>query len=149
NIFHQVFIKSDNYWVTDHYKNWNWFWFTLQNKLINSFKIHHFKPEIQAVLNALLFGQRKLIDKETLTTYSNAGIVHILAISGLHVGILYLMLLYLLKPLKRVKKGAIFSIIITLTFLWSFAVLTGLSASVTRAVTMFSIIAIGKLMNRD
>lgn len=149
NIFHEVFLKPNEFYIGQHHNNWDSFWFTSQQKLTNSFNQHSFDKKTQAIVNALLFGQRKLLDKETLTTYSNAGIVHILAISGLHVGILYLLLISLLKPLKRVKKGKLIELAITLSFLWSFAVLTGLSASVTRAVTMFSILAIGRFLNRD
>ncbi len=149
NIFHEVFLKPNELFVGKHHNNWGSFWFTSQQKLTNSFNQHSFDKKTQAIINALLFGQRKLLDKETLTTYSNAGIIHILAISGLHVGILYLLLISLLKPLKRVKKGKFIELTVTLTFLWSFAILTGLSASVTRAVTMFSILAFGRFLNRD
>lgn len=149
NIFHEVFLKPNELFVGKHHDNWDSFWFNSQQKLTNSFNQHSFDKKTRAIINALLFGQRKLLDKETLTTYSNAGIVHILAISGLHVGILYLLLISLLKPLKRVKKGKLIELTVTLTFLWSFAVLTGLSASVTRAVTMFSILAIGRFLNRE
>ena len=149
NVFHQVFLKENNYFLVKHHKNWNSFWYNLQNKLVTSFNIHTFSNENKSILNSLLFGQRKLLDKETITTYSNAGIIHILAISGLHVGILYLLFQFLLKPLRRFKKGKIIELALILFFLWSFAILTGLSASVTRAVTMFSVIAIGKFLTRN
>lgn len=149
NVYHQVFLKDNDHLLVKHYKNWDSFWFHLQNKLVTSFNIHKFSDENKSILNSLLFGQRKLLDKETITTYSNAGIIHILAISGLHVGIIYLLLLFVLKPLTRIKKGKTIELILILFFLWSFATLTGLSASVTRAVTMFSIIAIGKYYNRN
>ena len=149
NIFHQVFLNNNDFIVLSHHENWNSFWYSVQNKLIDSYAIHHFDSKTNAILNSLLFGQRKLLDQETLATYSNAGIIHILAISGLHVGIIYLLLLTLFKPFHRIKNGKLLALILTLVFLWSFAIITGLSASVTRSVTMFSVIAIGNYLNRN
>ena len=99
-------------------------------------------------MNALLLGQRQDISDELTANYSKAGAVHILAISGLHVGIILVLLSFVLKPLERVKRGKLIKLVLIISFLWFFAVLAGMSASVTRAVTMFSALALGQFFNK-
>lgn len=96
----------------------------------------------RALINALLLGQRQDMNPEIIENYSNAGAIHILAVSGLHVGIVLWMLQWLLKPLNYIRRGKLYKVILILLFLWSFAIVAGLSASVTRAVMMFSIVAV-------
>lgn len=101
-----------------------------------------------AIIQALLLGQRQDISKEIYEEYAAAGAIHILAISGLHVGIILLILNWLFKPLNYLKNGLIFKTILLIILMWGFAILAGLSPSVVRAVTMFSFIAIGMQMRR-
>ena len=107
-----------------------------------------FKDNELAVINALLLGQRQDISSELMQSYVGAGAIHILAVSGLHVGIILLILTFLLKPLNYLKNGKIMASVSIVILLWMFAILAGLSASVVRAVTMFSAIAIGMYSNR-
>ncbi|WP_456437040.1 ComEC/Rec2 family competence protein [Psychroserpens sp.] len=117
---------------------------TINNRL-NTFD---FKPEELAIINALILGQRQDMDRGMYTEYANAGAIHILAVSGLHVGIILMMLSFVLKPIENLKRGNTIKVVIILALLWSFAVIAGLSASVTRAVTMFSIVAIAMHLKR-
>jgi len=114
----------------------------------NSLDQYNFSKEELSVMNALLLGQRQDISKELTANYSKAGAVHILAISGLHVGIILVLLSFVLKPLERVKRGKLIKLVLIISFLWFFAILAGMSASVTRAVTMFSALALGQFFNK-
>nr|WP_321231986.1 ComEC/Rec2 family competence protein [uncultured Psychroserpens sp.] len=107
-----------------------------------------FKPSELAIINAILLGQRQDMGKATYNNYVNAGAIHILAVSGLHVGIILLLLNILLKPIEQVKYGKFAKVCLIIFLLWSFAIIAGLSASVTRAVTMFSIVAIAMNLKR-
>lgn len=149
NIFHQTFIREGEIKIVNHRNNWDSFWYKNRQKLIASFSYQNWNNTTKSIVFALLFGYKNLIDPSIIENYQNSGVIHILAISGLHVGILYLFISFFLKPLRNTKKGLVLKLLITLVFLWSFAVLTGFNASVTRAVTMFSIIAIGRALNRD
>lgn len=111
-------------------------------------KTHPFNPDELAIINALLLGQRLDISEEIYSNYTNAGVIHILAISGLHIGIILLILSYVLKPIEQLKHGRFIKTILLILILWSFAIVAGLSASVTRAVTMFSIVAIAMNLKR-
>ena len=101
-----------------------------------------------SILQALVLGEKKDIDPELYNNYAAAGAVHILAVSGLHVGILFVILAFLFKPIRRIRFGIYFHSIVVVLLLWGFAVLSGLSPSVTRAVTMFSFFALATLLNR-
>ncbi|AEV34294.1 ComEC/Rec2-related protein [Owenweeksia hongkongensis DSM 17368] len=106
-------------------------------------------PESQAAITkALLLGYRYDIDDNTLKAYASAGAMHVLAVSGLHVGIVYTLAGYLLFFLMRIKRGAIVKSIILILLLWMFALITGMSASVVRAATMFTFVAIGTSLKR-
>jgi competence protein ComEC len=148
DVFHQLRLK-DNYIPAGQEKDLDYHVERLRNTLINSFSIHHYPAQIQNLINALLFGQRQDMDKDTTTSYTNAGVVHILAISGLHFTLLFIGLNWLLKPLKRAKRiGYLGHFIIIMVLMWLFAFITGLSASVVRAVAMFSFVLTGELFNR-
>jgi competence protein ComEC len=119
-----------------------------RNYVQESLKRHHFKPDELSVINALLLGQRQAISKQLIADYSKAGAIHILAVSGLHVGIILLILNWVFKPIERLKKGKFIKTVIVILFLWMFAFVAGLSASVVRAVTMFTFLAIGLSFQR-
>ncbi|MCF6349825.1 MAG: ComEC family competence protein [Flavobacteriaceae bacterium] len=119
-----------------------------RNRINNSLQRYSFKKDELAIINALLLGQRQNMSKELIESYQGAGAIHILAVSGLHIGILLLLLTYLLKSLAYFKNGKTLKLIISILLLWSFAFVAGLSASVIRAVTMYSAVAIGLVSNR-
>ena len=114
---------------------------SVRSKIIDKLKQANFGTEELGIIQALLLGQRNDISAETYNNYKNAGVVHILAVSGLHIGILLLLLQFLLRPLERLPKGKTLKLIAIVALLWCFALLAGLSASVVRAVTMFSLVA--------
>ncbi|WP_143308297.1 ComEC/Rec2 family competence protein [Chitinophaga vietnamensis] len=95
---------------------------------------------------ALLIGYRQDLDRDIVQDYTNTGIVHIIAISGMHLALLYGSLLWLLKwwPAKRFVN--IIKAVLVLLALWGFALLTGASASVLRSAVMFTGITIGSLV---
>jgi competence protein ComEC len=94
-----------------------------------------------AILSALLLGETSLLTKETTSDYSVAGVVHILAVSGMHVALIYQLILIILKITFR-KKRKWLTFILAMTLLWGYGALTGFSASVVRACCMFSFFVI-------
>ena len=101
-----------------------------------------------AFTSAILLGERKDLGKEIYKDFTSAGVVHILAISGLHIGIISGLLLLLFKPLQKVKYGKYLEWIIISILLWSYAFLIGNTPSVLRAVTMFTCVNLGFILNR-
>jgi len=107
------------------------------------------RDQSKAVMKALVLGDRSEIDAHLQEEYAKAGAVHLLAISGLHVGVLMIILQSLfgyLIPLHKYRRWLLF---LTVTSsLWCYAFLTGLSPSVLRAVTMFSFLSFSNVMHR-
>ena len=103
---------------------------------------------ILGIAEALLIGYRKDVDQEIWQAYSNTGIVHIIAISGLHMAMVYATVRWLLLLIPFFKKRKTIAILFALLFMWGFAALTGLPPSVTRAAVMFTAIGIGEITGR-
>jgi competence protein ComEC len=93
-------------------------------------------------------GQRGDVPDELTNAYAHTGTIHVLAVSGLHVGAIYLLLSWLLVLFNRTKTLRIFRTLIILAVLWGYAVLTGLAPSILRATVMFSFIVIGDTIGR-
>ncbi len=119
-----------------------------RENIIGKLKTYGFGQEELGVIQALLLGQRDDISEDTYNNYINAGAVHILAVSGLHVGILLLLLQFLLTPIERLPNGKTLKLILIVTLLWAYAFIAGLSPSIVRAVTMFSFLAYAMYLNR-
>jgi competence protein ComEC len=94
-------------------------------------------------------GQQQDISPDIIRDYQYAGAVHILSVSGLHIGFILLFVTFILKPLPNSKYGSLLKLIITLLSLSLFGVLAGLAPSVLRSVTMFSFVAIGQFLRRS
>lgn len=119
-----------------------------REKIISKLKKYDFGLEESGVIQALLLGKRDDISENTYDNYKNAGAVHILAVSGLHVGIFLFLLEFLLSPLERLPKGKTVKLLLIVLLLWSFAFVAGLSPSIVRAVSMFSFVAYAMYLNR-
>jgi len=120
----------------------------IRNTIISKLKKQNFGEEELSIIQALLLGQRHDISAETYNDYKNAGAVHILAVSGLHIGILLLLLQFLLRPLEHLTHGRKLKLAIIVILLWGFAFVAGLSASIVRAVTMFTFVAYALYLNK-
>lgn len=132
---HGSMVKKVSFWLRDHCR------------LAFQKTIRWSKEE--AVMEALVVGYRDGMAPEVQQAYANAGVVHVLAVSGLHVGILYLVLEKLLFFMRRRKSWLKWQTSLIVLVVWLFAFVTGLSGSVVRAATMFSLITIGRNWSRS
>jgi competence protein ComEC len=150
NIFNQIFTDNSKLLSLDKTKHTLFGFAALLREKINiKLNLFDFEESELAIINALLLGQRQDISKDIYNSYTQAGVIHILAVSGLHVGIILMLLNFLFKPLNYFKNGNYLKLIIIVLILWSYAVIAGLSASVVRAVTMFTAVAIGMHLKRQ
>lgn len=97
---------------------------------------------------ALVLGVKDGLDNEVKNAYAASGAMHVLAVSGLHVGIIYLLVSFLLGTFQNKKYGRWVFALVSLSVLWTYAMVTGFAPSVLRAVTMFSFIALAKASGR-
>jgi competence protein ComEC len=148
-IYKQLFLTKDQFSIqVDNKFSLNKLVEKSKNAIKNKLNNYSFSKDELSILYALFLGEKQYISQELKNNYSKAGVIHILAISGLHIGILLIIFLFLLKPLEYLKHGLIYKLVFTILLLWLFAFFTGLSASVVRAVTMYSFVAVGQLFNK-
>lgn len=119
-----------------------------RNRIINNLQKSGFGKNELAVIMALILGQQQEISQEIIRDYQYAGAVHILSVSGLHVGFILLFISFLLKPLPNTKFWNTLKLLIILLSLWVFALVAGLAPSVVRSAAMFSFVAIGMNLRR-
>ena len=100
------------------------------------------------IAKALLIGIKDHIDNDIKLAYSSAGAMHVLAVSGLHVGIVYLLLQAIFFQLKKSASGRVALALVSVFLIWFYAMITGLSPSVLRAATMFSVVALSEIKSR-
>lgn len=100
-----------------------------------------------AIALSLILGDRNSIDQEMIETYSKIGIIHLLSVSGLHVGIFILLIQFVFKKLKRPRP--LLRLMTIIFFLIVYSLITGGSLPVIRCAIMFSIIEFGKYIQRN
>ncbi len=119
-----------------------------REKLLRIYKRTGLKDEAYEILAALTLGAREEVSDDVKQVWTSAGATHVLAVSGLHVGIIFGIMQFLFSFMKGSKIGRILRAVILIMSLWLYALLTGLSPSVMRAACMFSILALGLAINR-
>ena len=150
DIHYQVYLQPKEYRVS-YLLHTNIFTNALINTRSNVLSIlRKFIPgeKETGVAEALLIGYRDDLDKDLVRSYSNTGVVHIIAISGLHLGMIYGLLILLLKPFRKVKWIRWAKPVIILAVLWGFSFLAGAVPSILRSAVMFSFIVIGESLGR-
>jgi competence protein ComEC len=151
NIYHQHFIPSqkDIYVIGKDPPN---AMIVYSGKLRQAcdriYKIY-LSPEEYKIASALVLGIRNTLDNNIKDAYSNTGTMHILAVSGLHVAIIFQILMLVLGKISKVRFCNYLLPAALLILLWFYAFMTGLSPSVLRAVTMFSFIIFAKALKRN
>ena len=146
-IFHNVFLKEKD-WVLLNENSKNRFAqliFSAREYVLSVLQknINTGKDEL-GIAEALLIGYTNDLDKDLVQAYSNTGVVHIIAISGMHLALIYVLLVWVFAKIPLVNKSKWLQLVLILTCLWLFSILTGASPSVLRAAVMFSFIAVGK-----
>lgn len=121
----------------------------LRSKIIGNLEKSNFNKAELNVAIALILGQQQDISPEIIRDYQFAGAVHILSVSGLHIGFILLFVTFLLKPFPNTRRGSFIKLLIILASLASFGLIAGLAPSVLRSVTMFSFVAIGMYLRRS
>ena len=147
-VYKQMYVTSANTFKLTSKKTVFGYAETIRNKINSTLNKHNISDENLSIINALLLGQRQEVTKATYKSFINSGAVHILAISGLHIGLLLLVLRAFFKPITYLKHGKVIASLAIIFLLWIYAFITGFSPSVVRAVIMFSLITIAMYANR-
>lgn len=150
-VFHQCFVDSAHFVFLEDEQGNEIFEtaYNIRSHLQNVLKRNGFRGEEFAVVSALLLGDRSAIDNELKSDFAGAGATHVLAVSGLHVGMIFLVLEFLLRFITKDRINSYLKAILLVIFLWAYAFITGLSPSVMRAAAMFSFLVVGKAINTE
>ena len=149
-ITHQAFLRDTSYlvlrqqqpapirrWLED-----------VRHSIVNALQTHIRDPQAAGLAEALLIGYKNDLDRDLLQSYADTGVVHIIAISGLHLGIIYWILRWLTRALPQKGRARWWRFIIILGSLWLFSLLAGAQPSVLRSAVMFSFILVSETLQR-
>ncbi len=149
-IYHQTYLSTEHYYIVEsNVVNSFYAWvYKVRAKLLWQLRESGLKGQELAVASALLLGYDDDIDNNLLQAYSASGAMHILSVSGMHAGLVYIAFLWLLQFAGPSLGARIFRTSVIIIMLWLYALLTGFSPPVIRAAAMFSMLAIGQSLNR-
>lgn len=152
NVYYQCWLKKPSWSILERDKgNVMLAWaYKSRAKLINVLKSRIQRKREFAVAAALILGYKEGLNNEIKSAYANTGATHVLAVSGLHAGLIWAIIAFLLKwvPLKS-RLWSWTKTTLTIFGLWMFALISGASPSVLRAATMFSFLILGNSLNRN
>lgn len=149
-IFHQIYLRSNNWFKTGFSKR-NTIYsraFNMRDFLLQRIRENKLTGDEFGVAAAILLGYDESLPAYLRKGYVAAGAMHVLCVSGLHVGIVFLIFSFLLGFLNRKGWQSSLKTILLLAIVWFYALLTGLSPSIQRASLMISFVLIGQLTNR-
>ncbi len=149
-LFFMVYLTQKDYLVSPEKQTFylKKYTHTTQAWLLKNLRTYIPDKKSLGVAEALLTGYREDMDKELAVEYSSTGVAHIIAISGLHLGMIQTGLLFLLSWLLKLKNGRQLRAILVIAILWAFALMTGGSPSVLRSALMFSMILMGEVIGK-
>jgi len=150
NVYHQLYLNNFSWKLLQNPEGFNLFRTAhkISDRFVAILNENGLKGREFAVASALIMGQSDMLDNETLQAYSGTGVMHILSVSGLHVGVIYIIINFLLGFMKNKGGQLILKTAVILFTIWIYALLTGMSPSVLRSAAMFTFISIGNATNR-
>lgn len=150
-IGYRIFLTESQFFLMDgqHQMNLYRYALILRERLIEILYQSGMKRENVPLVSSISFGAREDVDKETVRSFTNTGVIHVLAVSGMNVGLIFVVLDFLLRFLKRRRLGFLFHTVIILFSIWSYALITGMSASILRAAVMLTFVILGKAVQRN
>nr|WP_305067208.1 ComEC/Rec2 family competence protein [Mangrovivirga halotolerans] len=144
-------IKRDKGLVHKVKKLIYWLRYDIRQAILNQLGLQ--REDSKAIINSLLLGDRSELEEGLEKQYATLGLLHVLAVSGMHVGLVFMLLMWLYKLVSSYKSRIPFFrmilIVCGIVILWGYALLSGSAPSVCRAAFMFSLIWIGKCLDKN
>jgi len=151
NIYHQTYLKAEEM-IRIESKNCNpllRFSLSLRQVQLSRYRRLIKNDQAFALASALVLGYRSDLDEKTLSSYTKTGTIHALSVSGMHVGIIFFVLDFLLKFMDKNKLLKILKLTLILGLIWGYSILSGCSASVLRSAIMISLFILAKSLKKD
>jgi competence protein ComEC len=148
-IYGQVFTDLMDIQISSKIDKDIWYYTAnFRNQIISNLQKNGFAKKELAVIVALILGQQQEVSKDILQDYQFAGAIHILSVSGLHVGFILFFIEFILKPFSNNPKNKFIKLIIKLLSLCLFGFVAGFAPAILRSVVMYSFVIIGQYLNR-
>jgi len=120
----------------------------LRMHLVEKLRVNIRDTDALAVASTIILGYRADLRKEVQEAYSKTGTMHLLSVSGMHVGLIYLLISFVLAFLPPQKYGKVIKAVLSILAIWCYALITGFSPAVCRASLMLSMFIVGFAFNR-
>lgn len=145
NVYQQVYLNGKQVAVVGHAQGNALIGFAQRTRLalVANIKANMRDTDAIAVASTMLLGYRADLRKEVQQTYAQTGTMHLLSVAGMHVGLVYLFISFILSFLTKFKHGKPVKIVLSVLLIWCYALITGFSPAVCRASLMLSAIIIG------
>lgn len=149
-IYYQAFLREDQLYIIDRDQGNQFISFALnlRSQLVDKFYRYLRDSNAAAFASTLILGYRAELSRELIEAYSKTGTMHVLSVSGMHVGIVFLVLTLILKFMDKSHFTRLIRAFLIIFIIWFYALLTGFSAPVCRAAVMLSFIVMGKALNK-
>ncbi len=149
-ITHQVYLSPGQYIILPNSKkrSLSYFLDNTRDKVLAILRKNIPGKKELGLAEALLIGYKNDLDKTLVQSYTNTGVIHIIAISGLHLGLIYWLLVQLLRPMRRNKYVKWLRPLIIICGLWLFSLLAGGQPSILRSAVMFTCIVLGENLSK-
>ena len=147
-IYHSLYLTAKDFYVVQQPKESKNRLDRAQEYVRTIFHLYIRGHQEKAIAEALVIGYKYDLDDDLLQAYSNTGVVHVIAISGMHLGLIYGILLFFTKLLQRNTIARWVRALCILLLIWTFTLLTGAGPSVLRAAVIFSLMLLGELLVR-
>lgn len=147
-IYHSLYLTAKDFYVVQQPKESKHILDRAQEYVRVIFHQYIRGQQEKAIAEALVIGYKYDLDDDLLQAYSNTGVVHVIAISGMHLGLIYGILLFFTKLLQRNTISRWVRALCILLLIWTFTLLTGAGPSVLRAAVIFSLMLLGELLVR-
>ena len=150
DIYAQTFLQTKDYLrvANDNHFSFDRYLINARTKVLSILRKNIANADELSIAEALLIGYRDDLDKDLVQAYSNTGVVHIIAISGLHIAMIYGLIVLLFKPLQRFNWIKFIKPIVILLVIWGFTFLAGAAPSILRSAVMFTFIVIGENLGK-
>ncbi|MEP7376025.1 MAG: ComEC/Rec2 family competence protein [Chitinophagaceae bacterium] len=149
-ITHQVFLEANEFFILPdknslpHIK----LLYVIREKVIDILRLYIKGDKELGLAEALLIGYKDDLDKSLVQAYTNTGVVHIIAISGLHLSLIYGLLILIMRPVQKIKRLKWIRAFIIISALLLFSLIAGGQASVMRSAVMFIAFVIAETLDK-
>jgi len=151
NVYHQVYLNNFSWKLLESPHGFSFYRtaHAVSKKFVTILNDNGLKGQEFAVASALILGQNDMLDNETRQAYAGSGVTHILSVSGLHVGVIFIIISFLLGFMKKDGWQLYTKTFLILLTIWAYALLTGMSPPVLRSAAMFTFISFGNASKRN